>query len=76
MKAYDTRMKYTEKLYATTCKRCGAEIEGELNEFKFISRFTVTCKCPACGGHNTLYAFKLRPRLIVKGIRQIPELEV
>lgn len=76
MKAYDERFKCTKKLYATTCKRCGATIEGKLDEFKFISRFVVTYKCPACGGHNSLYAFQLHPKLIVEGIRQIEKLEV
>lgn len=76
MKAYDVRNIYEETLYTCKCRRCGAEIEGELNEFKFISRIVVSCHCPACGAHNSSYIWKLHPKRIIKGVRQIEKLEV
>ncbi len=76
MKAYDVRNTYEETLYACTCRRCGAVIEGELNEYKFISRIEVTCRCPACNAYNRNYVWSLRSRRITMGARQIEKLEV
>lgn len=67
MEAFEIRRVVTKTEYVVPCNSCGAELRGEMSDFKPISPFKFAYRCPACHRRGYVRSWQIKKRTVMEG---------